>query len=46
MMLSLDPESVFPRTGPARGDREMTIAELQASVAEFAGARPVPATTR
>lgn len=35
MVLSLDPESVFPRTGPARGEREMTIAELQARVAEL-----------
>ena len=34
-MLSLNPESVFPRTGPARGDRELPIAELQAKVAEF-----------
>lgn len=29
LVLSLDPESVFPRVGPARGEREMTIAELQ-----------------
>ena len=35
---SLDPESVFPRAGPARGEREMTIAELQARAAELAGA--------
>jgi LPS export ABC transporter permease LptG/LPS export ABC transporter permease LptF len=27
---SLDPESVFPRAGPARGEREMTIVELRA----------------
>jgi LPS export ABC transporter permease LptG/LPS export ABC transporter permease LptF len=26
---SLDPESVFPRAGPARGEREMSIAELR-----------------
>jgi LPS export ABC transporter permease LptG/LPS export ABC transporter permease LptF len=30
MIVSLDPESVFPRAGPARGEREMTIAELRA----------------
>lgn len=35
MVISLDPESVFPRTGPARGEREMTIAELRARVAEL-----------
>jgi LPS export ABC transporter permease LptG len=29
LVLSLDPETVFPRSGPAKGDREMTIAELQ-----------------
>jgi LPS export ABC transporter permease LptF/LPS export ABC transporter permease LptG len=29
IVLSLDPESVFPRAGPARGEREMTIAELR-----------------
>ena len=35
MILSLDPESVFPRTGPARGEREMSIAELQARIADL-----------
>ncbi len=30
MVVSLDPESVFPRSGPARGEREMTVAELRA----------------
>jgi LPS export ABC transporter permease LptG len=30
IVLSLDPESVFPRAGPARGEREMSIAELRA----------------
>ena len=35
LIVSLDPESVFPRTGPARGEREMTIAELQARIAEL-----------
>ena len=33
LVLSLDPESVFPRSGPAKGDREMSIAELQALIA-------------
>lgn len=35
MVVSLDPESVFPRNGPARGDRELSIAELRARVAEL-----------
>jgi LPS export ABC transporter permease LptF/LPS export ABC transporter permease LptG len=29
LVLALDPESVFPRVGPARGERELTIPELQ-----------------
>ena len=33
LVLSLDPETVFPRSGPAKGDREMSIAELQALIA-------------
>lgn len=33
-IVPLDPESVFPRTGPARGDRELTIAELRQRAAE------------
>jgi LPS export ABC transporter permease LptG/LPS export ABC transporter permease LptF len=33
LVLSLDPETVFPRSGPAKGDREMSIAELRALVA-------------
>lgn len=37
MRLSLDPEFVFPRRGIQKGDREMTIAELQASIAESQG---------
>jgi len=37
LIVSLDPESVFPRTGLARGEREMTIAELQALIAELKG---------
>jgi LPS export ABC transporter permease LptF/LPS export ABC transporter permease LptG len=35
MMLSLNPESVFPRSGPAPGEREMSIPELEARVAEM-----------
>ncbi|MEP6782058.1 MAG: LptF/LptG family permease, partial [Acidobacteriota bacterium] len=34
-ILSLNPESVFPRTGPARGDNEMTIEDLQARIVEL-----------
>ncbi len=29
LVLALDPESVFPRVGPARGERELSIPELQ-----------------
>ncbi len=35
-IVPLDPESVFPRTGPARGEREMTVAELRSRAAEVA----------
>ena len=31
----IDPESVFPRTGPMKGYTEMTIAELKAEMAEL-----------
>lgn len=34
-IVSLNPESVFPRTGPARGDRELRIEELQVRAAEL-----------
>jgi LPS export ABC transporter permease LptF/LPS export ABC transporter permease LptG len=34
-ILSLDPETVFPRKGPARGDRELRIEELYAKAEEF-----------
>src|SRR6478736_6917528 len=34
-ILSLNPESVFPRTGPARGDNELPIEDLQARIAEL-----------
>ena len=33
LVLSIDPETVFPRNGPQRGDPEMTIAELRARAA-------------
>ena len=33
--LSVNPEMVFPRNGPQKGDPEMTIAELRARAAEF-----------
>ncbi len=35
LVLSVNPESVFPRTGPQKGDPEMTIAELRARAAEI-----------
>jgi len=34
-ILTLDPETVFPRTGPARGDRELSIEELNAKGEEM-----------
>ena len=34
-ILTLDPESVFPRKGPARGDRELSIEELSAKAEEM-----------
>jgi LPS export ABC transporter permease LptG/LPS export ABC transporter permease LptF len=34
-ILSLNPESVFPRTGPARGERELRIDELYARSREL-----------
>jgi LPS export ABC transporter permease LptF/LPS export ABC transporter permease LptG len=34
LVLSVDPESVFPRRGPSKGDNEMTMAELRARIAE------------
>jgi LPS export ABC transporter permease LptF/LPS export ABC transporter permease LptG len=37
MLIALDPQSVFPRTGPARGEKEMTIAELREHIAMLAG---------
>jgi len=37
LVVSLDPESVFPRHGPAPGDRELSITQLQEKVAELQG---------
>lgn len=34
-ILALDPETVFPRQGPARGDRELSIEELHAKAEEL-----------
>jgi len=34
-IVSLNPESVFPRTGPARGERELSVEELQARAVEL-----------
>jgi len=34
-IITLDPESVFPRKGPARGDRELSIEELNAKAEEM-----------
>ena len=35
LVLAVNPEAVFPRKGPQKGDNEMTIAELQARAAEL-----------
>ena len=35
LRLSLNPESVFPRAGPPKGDNEMSIAELRMRAAQF-----------
>jgi LPS export ABC transporter permease LptG/LPS export ABC transporter permease LptF len=35
LRLTLNPESMFPTAGPARGDNEMTVAELRARAAEL-----------
>ncbi len=35
ILVSLDPESVFPREGPARGDRELSVEELHAKGEEM-----------
>ncbi len=41
-IVPLDPESVFPREGPARGEREMSIAELRRRAAELEAANQSP----
>jgi LPS export ABC transporter permease LptF/LPS export ABC transporter permease LptG len=41
-ILALDPTSVFPRTGPARGEREMSIEDLAARAAELRAAGQSP----
>jgi LPS export ABC transporter permease LptG/LPS export ABC transporter permease LptF len=45
-IVALNPESVFPRTGPARGERELSVEELHARAMEmqaqgFSPHRPV-----
>lgn len=35
LVLTLDPETVFPRNGPAKGDSEMSIAELNVLINEL-----------
>ncbi|HLG59416.1 MAG TPA: LPS export ABC transporter permease LptG [Vicinamibacterales bacterium] len=35
MLLRLDPEKMFPRGGPTKGDREMSVAELRGRAAEL-----------
>ncbi|MGE0393861.1 MAG: LptF/LptG family permease [Vicinamibacterales bacterium] len=35
-ILSVDPESIFPKAGPAKGEREMSIAELRTRIADRA----------
>lgn len=35
LVLGLDYEAMFPRTGPQKGAREMTMAELRAQIAEI-----------
>lgn len=35
-ILSVDPETIFPQAGPAKGEREMSIAELRARIADRA----------
>ncbi|MEI6670086.1 MAG: LptF/LptG family permease [Acidobacteriota bacterium] len=45
LILSLDPETVFPMAGPQKGDPEMTIAELRQRVVDLQsqGLSPHPA---
>jgi LPS export ABC transporter permease LptG/LPS export ABC transporter permease LptF len=41
-VLALDPSTVFPRDGPARGEREMSIEDLAARAAELRAAGQSP----
>ena len=34
-VLTLDPETIFPRGGPLKGEREMTVAELRQRIGEM-----------
>ncbi len=34
LVLSVDPETIFPKAGPAKGENEMSIAELRARIEE------------
>jgi LPS export ABC transporter permease LptG/LPS export ABC transporter permease LptF len=45
VVLNLDPETVFPRSGPQKGDREMTVAELQQRIVELRRQGLSPAIT-
>ena len=38
LVLSVDPETIFPRNGPAKGDNEMTIGELEARARQLEAA--------
>jgi LPS export ABC transporter permease LptF/LPS export ABC transporter permease LptG len=44
MIVSVNPETVFPSAGPLKGVREMSIAELRARAAEVEGAGNYPHT--
>ena len=46
MIIALDPESVFPRTGPQRGEREMAIEDLRGARRGAGGAAASRRTTR
>lgn len=41
-IMALDPTSVFPRTGPARGEREMALEDLALRIAELKAAGQSP----
>ena len=42
LVLSVDPENVFPRTGPMKGEREMSISELGALASAMAASGESP----